>query len=561
MKRTTLFLGLLFVPAATFAMDFTNVSSRYTDAPFNTAESAGISVLTNLGAITGNPNGTFAPKRTVNRAEFLKILFGSQPSLSVSISDSAHCFPDVQTGDWFSRYVCASKLQAIVGGYPDGFFRPADPVNYAEALKILATSYNETLPTPGPTERWAWYTEYLRAATTDGVTLPGVDVATPLTRGQVARLAAGYRAWHDGVLSQYRAFERGEVIRSSSSSSSMMSMSSQSSSSSSASSLSSSLSSSSSSVSATLFPATSHFFLIGQQSPIAIDGTFTSPDEDGILRFVDVTLRQEVKSIQDMTVMDTTGQAIGTLTLTTDNNADHRKWRLTLPDSSTYRLPRGVPTILGVAYNLRTHDNGGVNNEFIDGIESFSITVSGASTNASKQLIPTNTHYPQSQTADAKVTGITNSGAAISSLHATTNQVIGQFRVSGQTATGGILHLSSLRFTLNSNNVSVSNIRIGGTFPVQQADCGVDGSDSTKVNCSIIPTDFQEVTNHGQVLTIMADVSLNAGAPSGALQITFADRGKIGQTGALTWKDTTGTYNWIEPSAALENGTAWTVTP
>ena len=74
MKRSLLFAAAFLLPLTAFALSFTDSTSNYTDSStFTTAERAGISVLTNIGAVQGNPDGTFAADRTLNRAEFTKI--------------------------------------------------------------------------------------------------------------------------------------------------------------------------------------------------------------------------------------------------------------------------------------------------------------------------------------------------------------------------------------------------------------------------------------------------------------------------------------------------------
>lgn len=560
MKRITLLFGLLALPVSAFALNYTDATERYTDAPFSTAESAGISLLTNIGAVSGNPDGSFAAERTLNRAEFLKIVLASDSSIAVSSSDAENCFPDVTVNDWFSKYVCFAKARGYIAGYPDGFFRPANTVNYAEALKILVEMYDYTLPTPSPTEKWAWYTAYLRAANEHGVSLPGnVDVATLLTRGQMARLAAAFVAESEGELTLYRAAERGQTVSSSSSNSSSMSSASSESSASSVSSLSSSSLSSSSSVS-TLYPAVSRFLLAGRTSPVILDGTFTASDEDSYLRFVDILLRKEVKSLKSMTLVDPNGTAIGTLTLSTDNNTDNRKWKADL-GTNGYKLLKGVPTKIGIKANLKTRAEGAVANEFMDGIETWSVIVSGVDTNASKQIVPTDTHYPQHQTTDARLTAVRNDGQSTATMVAGSNKVIGTFALSGEVMTGGVLNLASLDFNLQSTDVTVSNIRIGGPSPVQQMDCGIDSVQMSHVTCSVIPEDFREIGATPEIITVYGDVSLRAGVTQGMLQMVFGlGRGKIGQNGSVKWKDSAGTYNWLEASTVLENGTVWTVT-
>ena len=572
MKRSALIVALTLFPIAAFALDFTDVSSKYADAPFSQPVAAGVSVLTNLGAVQGNPDGTFAPNRTVNRAEFLKIAFLSNSSISVSASDSARCFPDVHAADWFSRYVCLAKVRKTVGGYPDGQFRPENAVNYAEALKMLGEMYHVKTDLDLASPLTWWYFPYQEGAKNAGLDLVSLhdDMQHLLTRGEVVQLVASYRAYHDGQLAEYRAFERGEMI--SSVSSSFSSVSTSSSSTSSASSQSSSVSSvssssaqpSSSSLStqsstSSIFPAVSHFLIVGGRTPAVFNGTFTSPDEDAVIRIVDVSLRREIKSISSMTLVDAAGNAIGTLILNTDNNPDRRKWRMVLADNGGYTLKKGVPTQIGVELNLYPRLNGGVANEFMDGIDSFSITVNGLATSASKSLVPAATSYPSHQTTDGRITAVTNAGSGASTLKIGSNKILGQFAVSAETTTGGLVSLASMEFTLQSTDASVTNIRIGGPSPVQQAGCGVDTVQSSHVVCSVIPDAFQALGKTPIIITVYGDVSLRTGSNAGSLQIIFSGPGQVGQSGAIHWQDDVGHYNWLESTVPLQNGTAWTV--
>lgn len=567
MKRIVAIIAALLVPAVAFALDFTDVSSRYTDAPFSTSDAAGISVLTNLGAISGNPDGSFAPTRPVNRAEFLKIFFGSSPSMVAANSDAADCFPDVSATAWYSKYVCLAKKNNIVLGYPDGLFHPERNVNYAEALAILGRAYGVTGVSSKSNP--PWYEIYQLGAYNEGIGLLGLQTQMDhvLTRAEIARLAAAYRAWHDGVLVQYHAFERGESMSSSSASStsssrvSTASVSSGSGSSAQNSTLSSSTASSSvssvSSSSVTLFPATSHFLLTGRTSPVVADGMFTSQSEDVAIRFVDFAVRQQVRSIDHLILVDSSGTEIVTLTLSTNNNTNNLNWHGELAQGSAYVLHKGMPTQLGLEAVLKNAGAGGVPNELFD-TQSFSMIAQGVTTGASYNLVPEQTHYPLHQTATSHITAVQNAGSGSATVTAGSSRTIGTFRVSGETMTGGSLILEALNFTLQATGVSASHYRIGGPSVIQQADCSADTSVPQHITCTVIPSAFQTIHN-SVTISVFADVSLNPGAAGGELQLTFDGRGQIGQSGAVHWSDQVGHYTWIESTVPLENGTAWTV--
>lgn len=159
-----------------------------------------IEALVAAQVITGNPDGTFAPERTVNRAEMLAMLYralGKTP-------DPAHvdCFPDVPHGSWYEAIVCDADANRFVGGYPDGTFKPGSPVNRVEALKMILEMFDITAGRYGVEERdiikfvdvstSAWYSGYLYTAFSKGVLpIPGHDGARfypewPLKRGEAA---------------------------------------------------------------------------------------------------------------------------------------------------------------------------------------------------------------------------------------------------------------------------------------------------------------------------------------------------------------------------------------
>ncbi len=111
------------------------------------------------GILQGYPDGTFQPDRTVNRAEFLKILFAAQGTEASSEAGSIS-FKDVHADAWFAPYVHAAKEAGIIQGYADGTFKPEQTVNVAEALKMAYGALRvETIDAGG-----AWYERFLRHA-------------------------------------------------------------------------------------------------------------------------------------------------------------------------------------------------------------------------------------------------------------------------------------------------------------------------------------------------------------------------------------------------------------
>jgi murein DD-endopeptidase MepM/ murein hydrolase activator NlpD len=107
---------------------------------------AAIKYLKDQAIIAGYPDGSFKPAQTVSRVEALKMILGG---LDITLSPTADLsFPDADNNQWYSPYVGRAVKLAIVAGYPDGTFGPAKTVNRAEYLKMLVNSAGATVDTP-----------------------------------------------------------------------------------------------------------------------------------------------------------------------------------------------------------------------------------------------------------------------------------------------------------------------------------------------------------------------------------------------------------------------------
>lgn len=558
MRRTILSLSALSLvfPLVASAVDLTDASDIYSDArSFSKAERAGISVLTNMDVLAGNPDGSFAPRRTLNRAEFTKIAVLMQYGLTEveEAFDGKTCFPDVPSDAWFAKFVCFAKAQGIVSGNPDGRFWPANDVNYAEALKILSEVFGYEVQ-PGQGEMW--FRPYLQAAENRGVALMGRDVALALKRGEMARLGAAYAAESDGELDAYRDAERGV------SASSMSSVTS-----SSASSVSSSLrtssaslspvasSVSSSSAASTAFRARNRFLLLGRATSPVLDGTVMADDEDILVSISDLILRREVRSIEKMWLVDEKGIEVAEYLIST-TDTEKRRWKAQA-SSQSYRIVKNVPTLMGVKVKLKDRSAGGSSDEVFE-VERFSIDAVGAVSGQTRQIVPTNQHYPLQLTAQAELTGVKNALADAGTMQQGLRKVIGSFTFSGTILPNAQLTLSEVNVRIERSGVSLSRIRIGSAAEVEQTDCSVDGADSSLVSCSFIPDALDDVVP-GRTLSIIADVSVTSG-DQGTLRVTLPDAGALGTNGSVKWTDGTGRFNWIDTTSPLATGTLWTVT-
>jgi hypothetical protein len=566
----SLFSAAVFIPVTAFALNYSNSTLMYTDAPFAPAEGAAISVLTNLKAVQGNPDGTFRPERTLNRAEFLKIVLASTPHIRVSTSDAANCFPDVRQSDWFSSYVCLAQKRGVVAGYPDGFFRPENPVNYAEALKMLGeiydlmrvcteesstegclrwSDYREQYPTP-------WYASYAQVASDRGTGLPiNLSYAHPLTRGQMARLAAAYRADHDGELGLYRTAERGEYIPVSSSSSSSR-ISSASSSRTSTGSVSSSSSIASSTSSSWVLPPVSQALVIGGISKPIARGTFTPWEDEGILRIVEVELDREVKSLKSLHIYTNDGQKIGELILDIYDQNDET-WKLFLDDTTNHRLPNNTGTKLVLVAQMKTVAEGGFSGERLE-VTKFNVSVQNAGDEQSNTLVASSLERPAHTTAMGKITSIRNALAESGILETGTNRRIARFGFSGSLVTDNLMHVEQLLFDIEkTSGLELSNWTIGRPGLVDRQPCFLQGAN--RVSCSVIPAEMGLFRSGNVELELFANVALPEPSDDRTVQVLLIEPGTADGGGAVWWNDSVSRFTWTESDRPVAKGPLWTV--
>jgi uncharacterized protein YkwD len=130
--------------AALFFYCLTGIAqAAFSDVSTDHPNAAAIDFLSKEKVISGYPDGSFGPANPVNRAEALKILLLAS-DLPGNTSRSGD-FPDVADEAWFAPFVFSADARGIANGYPDGFFRPEQTVNLVEALKMLFAANSVSL--------------------------------------------------------------------------------------------------------------------------------------------------------------------------------------------------------------------------------------------------------------------------------------------------------------------------------------------------------------------------------------------------------------------------------
>ncbi len=184
MTKSFLTLGLILtVTQSVFAISAVPV---FDDIDFDHENYQAIEYVKNLGMVEGYSDQTYKPFKTINRAEFTKIIMGAQ----FSASEISNCnvekygFSDVEKNAWFAPYICIAKVKDIIGGYPDGTFKPAKEIQFTEASKIISQTFGYQTQATN-----LWYEPFISALESRGAIPNSINELThKITRGEMAEI-------------------------------------------------------------------------------------------------------------------------------------------------------------------------------------------------------------------------------------------------------------------------------------------------------------------------------------------------------------------------------------
>ena len=100
-----------------------------------------VETLYNIGIVDGTDEYKFSPDAPVTRAEFAV--------MAARFADLDHTggniFDDVPNGHWAYSYINAAANAGWVEGYPDGSFRPDEPISRAEVVRLVNSMVNRSV--------------------------------------------------------------------------------------------------------------------------------------------------------------------------------------------------------------------------------------------------------------------------------------------------------------------------------------------------------------------------------------------------------------------------------
>ena len=120
---------------------FYDYNNPFPDTDTNDLEGMAAAELYRRAVLGGYPDGEFKGWKLVNRAESAKFLLLARFESITNVRNDGK-FRDILDNQWYTSFVVTAAQKGIINGYPDGTFQPARTVNTAEFLKMLTLTFD-----------------------------------------------------------------------------------------------------------------------------------------------------------------------------------------------------------------------------------------------------------------------------------------------------------------------------------------------------------------------------------------------------------------------------------
>ena len=97
-----------------------------------------VDAMIERGAVQGFVDGSFRPNAQVTRAEFAALVMATFPDDVGSMTPRNERFRDVTQTFWARDVIYQARDRGFINGYPDGTFRPGQPLTRVQALVAIA---------------------------------------------------------------------------------------------------------------------------------------------------------------------------------------------------------------------------------------------------------------------------------------------------------------------------------------------------------------------------------------------------------------------------------------
>ncbi len=178
------------------AIVISTISSAYAKVPDVDGHWAAAEINTwiDRGVISGYPDGSFAPEKSITRAEFSSIM----SKLFRYVDKAKSTFVDVEAKAWYSEDVSKASAAGIIKG-DGGKFRPNDPITRQEAAVIISRAFTLEAKNVNAADKYsdkksiaAWALDAVNALTSNGYMSgranEGFAPAAKITRAETVKL-------------------------------------------------------------------------------------------------------------------------------------------------------------------------------------------------------------------------------------------------------------------------------------------------------------------------------------------------------------------------------------
>ena len=109
------------------------ITKSFSDVPDDAWYATAVKTLASLDMMDGYPDGTFRPDEPITRAEFATVGL----AFAYDPIDADCSYYDVSASAWYHTYVAQATTYGWIGGYPDNTFRPGNNITRVEVCVIV----------------------------------------------------------------------------------------------------------------------------------------------------------------------------------------------------------------------------------------------------------------------------------------------------------------------------------------------------------------------------------------------------------------------------------------
>ncbi len=136
-KYAKIFLSLLLIFSFSPFISQTSQAQTFPDVDPTTEVGSAVEKLFTLGIIKGKPNGNYAPKDTISRAEAARIMYGVLELEDYVNETGIKKYPDVPLNHWAYKEISTISEWEVMNGYNTGNFGPSDVLTRGQMAHIL----------------------------------------------------------------------------------------------------------------------------------------------------------------------------------------------------------------------------------------------------------------------------------------------------------------------------------------------------------------------------------------------------------------------------------------